>query len=133
MTLRRVLPRLATVLGLAFFLASCGGAATPPATATAVADRLAASAKDVDKAIAAMDGGDAAEAKKAFARFHDDEWASFEDGVKAKSPQHYEKIEAAIAEVKDSLVNATAVDKATALAALKKLRGAIDAAVPSLR
>lgn len=126
------------VMVAGLMLAACGTAAAPKAAATpgasgTPADQLAAAAKEVDKAIEGLLDGDVAKAKKEFNEFHDDEWATFEDRVKAKSPDHYAKIEAAIDGVNDTLLKAATVDKDKAQAALRKLRQAIDAALPSLR
>lgn len=131
------MPSLARAVLAAFLggvvLASCGGAASPGSARTgSPADQLAAATKEVDKAIDAMQAGDAAKAKKEFLEF-DEEWDKFEDGIKAKSADSYRKIEDAMDDVEASLVKAATVEKDKALAALKKLRQTIDAELPKVK
>jgi high-affinity Fe2+/Pb2+ permease len=63
--------------------------------------------------------------RKEYDEFHD-KWASFEDGVKAKSQGAYTAIEDAIDGVKTELITASEPAKEPTVNALQKLRQAID-------
>ncbi len=120
---------------------SIGAPTNPPAVAPStvaspaaanVSRQLEDAAQEVDKAIAAAQGGDLAKAKSEFEEF-DEDWDKIEDGVKAKSPDAYRTIEDAMDEVELALVKPAAPDKDTALSALRKLRQTIADQAPRLR
>jgi hypothetical protein len=89
------------------------------------AQQLTDATSEVEKALAAAQSGDMATARKEYDEFHD-KWASFEDGVKAKSQDAYTAIEDAIDGVKTELVTASEPAKEPTVNALQKLRQAID-------
>ena len=125
--------RVLRVLILASFTLGLVACATPVATSGgSAADRLSAAAKEIDRAIEAIQGADIEKAKKEFKEFEGD-WDKFEDLVKARSADSYKKIEDAMNDVEAVLTKATTVDKDKALAALRKLRQVIDAELSKLK
>ncbi len=108
--------------------ASASASASP---AGPPAQQLDNALPEVDKAITAAESGDMATARKEYDEFHE-KWGTFEDSVKAKSPEAYNAIEEAIDGVKAELVTATEPAKEPTVNALKKLRQVIDEQKPKL-
>ena len=115
-------------------LTACGGTptATPSAGATSPADGLKALSHELDEALASL-RTNKVEAAKGYFREFDEGWVRIEDGIRAKSRDSYLKIEAAMAEVKNTLLRPESPDAAKATAALIALDETVDAAIVSLR
>lgn len=109
-------------------------AGTPAGASTASADlasQLESAARHVDDAIAAVESGNLAAAKTAFAAYSE-AWEGMEDGIKARAPGALPTIEDASDNASAEL-RATLSTRDTQLAALQKLREVLAAQVIALR
>ncbi len=98
---------------------------------TAMSTGLAALSAPIAQIVSAGQAGDKEQAKVGFEVFEEG-WAAIEDGVRARSPESYKAIEAAMGELEDAAVRADVPDAATVAAKGVALEAAITAFVATL-